>query len=269
MFEEFRYFQNEIRLWMKMKKISLTTFEENWELSSRLQVKISDQARVNPYYIVVVSYPDDIKLDELELALPIRGYVAAKHTSRESSRRCQPLGDFQVDKSVLSRICRGQEKSARQRWRFYYARGVGNSEIFRCAWKLMMGPSKHSLDCWPGPCSQRKPPSVICCKWEGVPWGLRQNDHAVTSVTFMFVLMQTKRSEAAVSSGSPFFVWVSGVCGLVATEPLGIARCDTPGTNLQTNKRKQSIWSALALRQYHLYRENSMLRKWSLMTTME
>ena len=43
---------------------------------------------VSPYYIVVVSCPDYMKADELKLELPICGYVAAKHTSLESSRGC-------------------------------------------------------------------------------------------------------------------------------------------------------------------------------------
>ena len=36
------------------------------------------------YYTVVVSCPDHITADELELELPIRGYVAAKRPSRDS-----------------------------------------------------------------------------------------------------------------------------------------------------------------------------------------
>ena len=38
---------------------------------------------VTLYYIVVVGYPDHNTADDLELELPIRGYVAAKSTSQD------------------------------------------------------------------------------------------------------------------------------------------------------------------------------------------
>ena len=46
---------------------------------------------VTPYYIVVVSCPDYMKLDEFQqqVELPISGYVAAMHTSRDSWRGCR------------------------------------------------------------------------------------------------------------------------------------------------------------------------------------
>ena len=49
---------------------------------------------VTPYYIVVVSCSDHIAADELELELSIRGYVAAKRTSRDSCRGCRQRADF-------------------------------------------------------------------------------------------------------------------------------------------------------------------------------
>ena len=51
---------------------------------------------VTPCYIKVVSCPDYTNLDEIQqqLELPIRGYVAAKCTSRESWRRCRQREDF-------------------------------------------------------------------------------------------------------------------------------------------------------------------------------
>ena len=49
---------------------------------------------VTPYYIVVVSCPDYVKAEKLEMELLIRGYVAAKLTSLDSWRRCRPREDF-------------------------------------------------------------------------------------------------------------------------------------------------------------------------------
>ena len=57
---------------------------------------------VNPYYIVVVSCPDYMKLDEIQqqLQLPIRGCLAAKCTSRESWRECRPREDSAWQRSL-------------------------------------------------------------------------------------------------------------------------------------------------------------------------
>ena len=76
---------------------------------------------VTPYYIVVVSCSDHIAADELELELSIRGYVAAKRTSRDSWRGCRQRADFVWTKVTDSLagfgavtavcICRGPGKS--------------------------------------------------------------------------------------------------------------------------------------------------------------
>ena len=55
---------------------------------------------VTPEYIVLVSNPAEIVVaeDESELALPLRGYIAAKHTSRESWQRFRQREEFEWTK---------------------------------------------------------------------------------------------------------------------------------------------------------------------------
>ena len=70
--------------------------EEIWEkLGSEFKSKKFTMLSVTLYYIVVVSCPDYMKLDEIQqqLQLPIRGCLAAKCTSRESWRECRPRED--------------------------------------------------------------------------------------------------------------------------------------------------------------------------------
>ena len=93
---------------------------------------------VAPYYIVVVSCPDHITADEFELVLPIRGFIAAKHTSRDSWRGCRQRADFAWTKVTGGiRCC----PALVQDWERvndtddgWTARRMGNSEIFRYVW---------------------------------------------------------------------------------------------------------------------------------------
>ena len=70
----------------KSKKIRLTRFGKNWVLSGLVQIEISDDAAallpVAPYYIVVVSYPDNMKVEELELELPMHGMLLQSTQAR-------------------------------------------------------------------------------------------------------------------------------------------------------------------------------------------
>ena len=64
------------------------------KLGTEFNAKFLAMMPVTPYYIVVVSCSDHIAADELELELSIRGYVAAKRTSRDSCRGCRQRADF-------------------------------------------------------------------------------------------------------------------------------------------------------------------------------
>ena len=61
-------------------------FEEMWAKNGRRdQVCFFITLHVTPEYIVVVSNPSEIVVDEdgSELTLPLRGYIATKRASRE------------------------------------------------------------------------------------------------------------------------------------------------------------------------------------------
>ena len=70
------------------------------KLGTEFKSKFLAMMPVTPYYIVVVSCPDHITADELQLELLIRGYVAAKHTTRG----CEDVAN--------GRISRGQRSLA-------------------------------------------------------------------------------------------------------------------------------------------------------------
>ena len=55
---------------------------------------------VTPEYIKVVSNPAEIIVDEdaSEIIIPLRGYMAAKHTSRESWQRFRQRKEFEWTK---------------------------------------------------------------------------------------------------------------------------------------------------------------------------
>ena len=55
---------------------------------------------VTPEYIVVVSNPakNIVDEDEYEIKLPLRGYIAAKHTSQESWQRVRQRKEFEWTK---------------------------------------------------------------------------------------------------------------------------------------------------------------------------
>ena len=85
MFERFWYFRNTYGL-LPNEEIEEDKFDEIWgKLGIEFKSKFLAMMPVFLYYIVVVSCPDHITADELQLELLIRGYVAAKHTSRDSS----------------------------------------------------------------------------------------------------------------------------------------------------------------------------------------
>ena len=81
-FEEFLYFRNKDGL-LPNEQIKKDEFDEIWgKLGTEFKSKFLAMMPVTQYYyIVVVSRPDHITADELELESPIRGYVAAKSTS--------------------------------------------------------------------------------------------------------------------------------------------------------------------------------------------
>ena len=121
MFEGFWYFRNKYGL-LPNEEIEEDKFDEIWgELGNEFKSKFLAMMPVTPYYIVVVSCPDHITADELELELPIRGYVAAKRTSRDSWRGCRQRADFVWTKvtdslagfGAVTAVCifRGQGKS--------------------------------------------------------------------------------------------------------------------------------------------------------------
>ena len=65
-------------------EIKVDRFDEIWEkLRTEFKSKFLTMMSVTPYNIAVVSCPDYMKADELKLELPMRSYVAAKHTSRD------------------------------------------------------------------------------------------------------------------------------------------------------------------------------------------
>ena len=84
MFEGIWYFRNKDGL-LPNEQIKEDKFDVIWgnlKQGTEFKSKFLAMMPVTPYYIVVVSYPDHNKVDDLELELPIRGYVAAKRTSR-------------------------------------------------------------------------------------------------------------------------------------------------------------------------------------------
>ena len=94
MFEGFWYFRNKDGI-LPSEQIKEDKFDEIWgKLGTEFKSQFLAMMPVILYYIVVVSCPDHITADELELELPIRGYVAAKRTSRDSWRGCRQRADF-------------------------------------------------------------------------------------------------------------------------------------------------------------------------------
>ena len=62
-------------------------FDESWEtMGAEIKSDVLTMLHVIPEYIVFLSNPAEIVVDEdeSELALQLRGYMAAKHTSQES-----------------------------------------------------------------------------------------------------------------------------------------------------------------------------------------
>ena len=49
---------------------------------------------VTPFYIVIVSNPEEMKEDEFEMKLPLPCYISAKRTSRESLQRFRQIKEF-------------------------------------------------------------------------------------------------------------------------------------------------------------------------------
>ena len=89
MFDGFCNFRDEEGI-LPNVEIKEDKFDEICEIQgTEFESKFLAMMPVTPYYIVVVSCPDYIMImitaDELEMELPIRGQVAAKHTSRDSS----------------------------------------------------------------------------------------------------------------------------------------------------------------------------------------
>ena len=65
-------------------------FEEMWEtMGAEIKSACLKMLHETPEYIVLVSNSAEIIVaeDESELALALRGYIAAKHTSQESWQR--------------------------------------------------------------------------------------------------------------------------------------------------------------------------------------
>ena len=52
-------------------------------MGAEIKSKFLRMLHVTLYYIVLVSHPEYMKVDEFEMMLPICGYIAAKRTSRE------------------------------------------------------------------------------------------------------------------------------------------------------------------------------------------
>ena len=115
--------------------------QKMWEmLGAEIKSSGLTMLHVTPQYIVLVSNPAEIVVaeDESELALKLRGFIAAKHTRRESWQTISPTGGIRVHKgegleSVLASIHGGQGKGAGLRCPFHRDQRVGKSEFFRCA----------------------------------------------------------------------------------------------------------------------------------------
>ena len=104
MFEGFWYFRNKDGL-LPNEQIKEDKFDEIWEkVGTEFKSRFLAMMPVTPYSIVVVSYPDHITADELQLELLIRGYVAAKHTTEVTTRGCEDVAN--------GRISRGQRSLA-------------------------------------------------------------------------------------------------------------------------------------------------------------
>ena len=85
-------------------EIKVDKFDEIWEkLRTEFKSKFLTMMSVTPYNIAVVSCPDYMKADELKLELPMRSYVAAKHTSRDLWQGLHQREDFALTK-VIGRI---------------------------------------------------------------------------------------------------------------------------------------------------------------------
>ena len=72
-----------------------------WEtMGAEIRSAFMTMLHVTPEYIVVVSNPAKIIVDEdeYEIKLPLRGYIAAKHTSQESWQRVRQRKEFKWTK---------------------------------------------------------------------------------------------------------------------------------------------------------------------------
>ena len=80
-------------------------FEEMWETMGAEMIKSSflTMLHVTPEYVVLVSNPADIIVDEdeSETILPLRGYIAAKSINRESWQRFRQRKSFEWAKITV------------------------------------------------------------------------------------------------------------------------------------------------------------------------
>ena len=93
------YFQNTYGALPDVEIEQDDKLKEMWEkMGAEITSAFLTMLHVGPEYIVVVSNPAEITVDEgeSELALPLRGYIAAKRTSRESWQRFRQRKEFDL-----------------------------------------------------------------------------------------------------------------------------------------------------------------------------
>ena len=104
MFTGHWYFQNTYGALAALPDVEIEQddkLEEMWEkIGAEIKSAFLTMLHVTPEYIVVVSNPAEIIVDEdeSEIILPLRGYIAAKRTSRESWQRFGQRKEFEWTK---------------------------------------------------------------------------------------------------------------------------------------------------------------------------
>ena len=101
MFTGHWYFQNTYGALPDVEIEQDDKLEEMWgKMGAEIKSAFLTMLHVTPEYIVVVSNPAEIIVDEdaSEIILPLRGYIAAKRTSRESWQRFRQRKEFEWTK---------------------------------------------------------------------------------------------------------------------------------------------------------------------------
>ena len=89
MFEGFWYFWNEFGVknfgLLPDVKIPDNMFNDIWgKMGVEIRSKFVIMLPVTPSYIVIHGNPEEMKIDEFKMTLPLHGYISAKRTSQES-----------------------------------------------------------------------------------------------------------------------------------------------------------------------------------------